>query len=347
MISIAQSVGCDLSKKDFKACICLKDQHNTIKVKASRSFANTAKGFEAFLGWVNKKMNPALSISFVMEATGVYYEALAYFLWDHDLKLSVELPNKTKKYAQSLGQRSKTDRIDARILAQLGLERKLRAWNPQSSNMRRLKKICRQRVRLIEHKTMVNNQLHAELNSFEPQKEIVQCLELQLKQLQKQIQQMEQFIQQLFKTDHWLKAHYQRISKIKGVNLITLATIIAETDGFALFRSRSQLVCYAGYDVVYNESGEQTKKNRISKRGNKFIRRVLHFPAIAAVKHEPRFKTLYNRIFQRRKIKMVAYVAVQRKLLTTIFALFKNQQEYDPQYFRTQPKMKNAFTNPN
>lgn len=331
---VAQSVGCDLSKKDFKANLSFKDDQANIKVKASRTFANTAKGFEAFLNWVNTKGDATLPIVFVMEATGVYHESLAYFLNDHQYEVSVQLPNKTKKYAQSLGQRSKTDQIDARILAQLGLERKLKRWNPQSANMRRLKKICRQRVRLIEHKTMINNQLHAELHSYDPQKEIVKCLKQNLNQLEKQIKQMEKLITKTFEQDPRLSAHQKRICRIKGINIITLATIIAETDGFALFNSRAQLVSYAGYDVVYSDSGEQSKKRRISKKGNKYIRRALHFPAISAARHEPTFSNLYQRIFDRSKIKMIALVAVQRKLLTTIYALFKSEQEFDPFYIK-------------
>lgn len=332
---VAQSIGCDISQKDFKANFSIMDDQRNIKIKASRTFANTTKGFEALQKWIDAKVKPELPLIVVMEATGVYYEALAYYLFEHQYELSVQLPNKTKKYAQSLGLKSKTDKIDARMLAQLGLERKLELWNPSSANMRQLKKLCRQRVRLIELKTMVSNQLHAEQNSYGSLKEVLHSLQQTLAQLKQQIATMEKHIHQLFVADEQLKKHYAHICKIKGLGLITLATIIAETDGFALFRSRSQLVSYAGYDVVYNQSGNQIRPTRISKKGNRYIRRALYFPAISVVKHEQPFKQLYQRILERRQRKMVALVAVQRKLLTIIFALYKSEQQYDPNYQNT------------
>jgi transposase len=78
-----------------------------------------------------------------MEATGVYYESLAYFLRDEKKTVHVVLPNYAKKYGQSLGVESKTDKIDARTLAQMGLERKLKEWQPFSSNFLTLKQLTR------------------------------------------------------------------------------------------------------------------------------------------------------------------------------------------------------------
>ena len=82
----------------------------------------------------------------------------------------------------------------------------------------------------------------------------------------------------------------ERSCKIKGIGITTAATIIAETDGFILIKNRSQLISYAGYDVIENQSGSSINgKTKISKKGNKYIRRALHFPALSAVKREPMF----------------------------------------------------------
>ncbi|MFT3945690.1 MAG: transposase [Agriterribacter sp.] len=125
----------------------------------------------------------------------------------------------------------------------------------------------------------------------------------------------------------------EQICKITGLGIQTLAVVVAETNGFAGFQSISQLVSYAGYDVVENQSGKRTGKTRISKKGNSHIRCALFFPAFNVVKYQVRpFVDLFQRVFERRKIKMKAYTAVQKKILEIIYVLWKKDQAFDPNY---------------
>ena len=140
-------------------------------------------------------------------------------------------------------------------------------------------------------------------------------------------------MQKLVAKDKQLQQRIEHICKIKGVAFVTVLAIIAETNGFELVKHKSQLVSYAGYDVVERESGSSIKgKTKISKQGNRHIRHALHFPAISVVKYHQEFKSLYERIFDRTKIKMKGYVAVQRKLLVLIYTLYKKNKAYDPKY---------------
>ena len=124
------------------------------------------------------------------------------------------------------------------------------------------------------------------------------------------------------------------INSIKGLGLISIATVIAETDGFALFENLSQLVSYSGYDVIRNQSGKHEGKTKISKMGNSRIRRILFMPAFSVVKYNVGpFINLYNRVYQRTMIKMKAYVAVQRKLLILIYTLWKKQEKFKPELY--------------
>ena len=201
------------------------------------------------------------------------------------------------------------------MLGQLGLERDLPKWEPLSDNIFVLKQLTRDRVSLIEEKTALSNKLHALSHSFQPHKEVIKRLKFRLKLIEKQIGQVEKQILQTVKQDLLLKERIDKICLLKGLGLITVATIIAETNGFALFTSRVQLTSFAGYDVVERESGTSIKgKTRISKKGNRFIRRALYFPALSAVKYEPYFAQLFDRVLNRTSIKMKAYVALQRKL---------------------------------
>lgn len=337
---IKQSVGIDLSKDDFKVCLWELLSSQKKRIKGSRTFKNTLVGFKAFVAWLKKRQQAGLSIHVTLEATGVYYEQLVHFLHQNtelELRLSVILPNMAKAYCKSLNQKSKTDRIDAKLLGQMGLERDLPIWKPLSPNIFLLKQLTRDRVSLIREKTMLANKLHALKHSFNPNRKAIKRLNSRLKLLAKQIKEVEKEIAQVAQADQVLYERIEKICKIKGIGLVTVVTIIAETNGFANFTSRTQLTSYAGYDVVHQESGTSVnRKTRISKKGNAFIRRALHFPALTVVKSEPSFKQLYQRVFERTAIKMKGYVAVQRKLLLIIYTLFKKNEAYDPNYHKSQ-----------
>lgn len=158
-----------------------------------------------------------------------------------------------------------------------------------------------------------------------------------LKTIDKELLVLEKQIKQLIDKDALLKNKYEKISVIKGVGLLTFAVLVAETNGFALFENQRQLVSYAGYDVVENQSGNKVGKTRISKKGNTRIRRILYMPALCAVTHqEPGLKALYERVYSRSGIKMKGYVAVQKKLLCLIYTLWKKDQAYDPAFGQKQ-----------
>ncbi|MVN23540.1 transposase [Mucilaginibacter sp. HMF7410] len=91
----------------------------------------------------------------------------------------------------------------------------------------------------------------------------------------------------------------------------------------------SNLSSYAGYDVVQRESGTSIKgKTKISKKGNRYIRNALYFPAMVACRYNPVLKENYLRIIQKKTSKMIGQVAIQRKLLALMYTLWKNDTEF-------------------
>jgi len=337
---IKQNIGVDISKDDYKISfyqllIDLKKNQQQQRIKGSRTFKNTLSGFKDFLKWIEKHRDETVKVRITMEATGVYYEQLVHYLNDQKkgYHISVVLPNMSKSYFKSLNIKSKTDKIDAKFLGQMGLERDLKEWQPVSDHLRMLKQLTRDRVSLLAQKTALSNRLHALNHSYQPHKQVTKRLKQQLKFLKKQIKEVEQQIEQLITKDEYLNERVEKICEVKGLGKITVATIIAETDGFNLFTSRGQLISYSGYDIVENESGSSIKgKTRISKKGNKYIRRALHFPSLVVIKYDANFRQVYDRVFDRTKIKMKAYVAVQRKLLFLIYTLFKKNEKYDSNF---------------
>lgn len=140
-------------------------------------------------------------------------------------------------------------------------------------------------------------------------------------------------MQNLLSHDPVLKNKIDQLCKIKGLGLLSVATIVAETNGFEGFENLRQLVSFAGYDVVENQSGLRSGKTKISKKGNSRIRRILFLPAFSAVRFgEPACQALFERVFLRSRIKIKGYVAVQKKLLTLCYALWKKNLNYDPLY---------------
>lgn len=327
------SVGNDISKDKFDACISSIDAMQYVKVISTRSFNNTKKGFESYLDWTKRKCKLELPVIHSMEATGVYYEKFAWFLHRSDECLSVILPNKAKKYLQSLGLKTKNDKIDAKGISRMGAEQNLARWEAPDKNMMELRSATRQREHLQETRTQINNQLHALQFGEYVNKKLIKQQEAIIALIDRQIKETFKMIEEIVNNDEGLKEKVEKITVIKGLGLISVATVIAETNGFKLFANQRQLVSYSGYDVIENQSGKHVGKTKISKRGNAHIRRILHMPAFSVVaNNEPIFKNLYVRVFACTKQKMKGYVAVQRKLLILIYTLWKKNEKYEKNY---------------
>lgn len=329
---LLQNIGIDASMKELQVCFMSLESGQIQKVKGTRTFPNSPKGFRALVSWATKKANQ-IAMRFTMEATGVYYESLAYFLHQQGHYVSVVLPNQSKAFIDSLNLKSKTDKLEAKALAQMGIERQLSPWEPSSEQMYQIKRHCRERVMLLEEKTMIANRLHAENHCAQPNKIVIKRMKQRLKLLEKQVTQVEQELHQIVASDQLLAQRIANIEAIKGLSFITVVTIIAETNGFALFKNRAQLTSFAGYDVVERQSGSSVKgRTRISKKGNRYIRRALHLPSLSVIRYNENFQQLYQRVYERTRIKMKGIVAVQRKLLILVYTLFKKNQAYDPEF---------------
>lgn len=327
--TIKQCVGIDISKGSFTACVCRKLLSGEALLSSVESFENNKTGYNQFVKWSRKITIPSVEVLFLMEATGIYYEGIAYHL--HKLKQSVcvILPNKVKHYAKSLNVKTKTDIVDARIIAQMGAERNLPLWQPPLPVLRQLRDLTRLYTDLKNERTVYLNRLDSENASAVALPFVIKSNLLILKELEKQIKQCEKEIEKTIISEEWLAEKVNKLITINGVGLLTLAIVIAETQGFALVSNRKQLASYAGYDVVQVESGTSVKgKTHISKKGNSRIRAALHFPALAASRYNQELKEDYQRINIAKPSKMVGATALQRKLLLLIYTLWKNNDVF-------------------
>jgi transposase len=333
---IKYALGIDVSMSSFHACLSGIDSSQNVKVKSTNSFSNNPTGFNLLHQWIQKHYNEyAIPLITVMEATGVYYEQCAMFLFKLNYKVAVVLPNKAKKYLQATGIKSKNDKIDAIGLARMAAEQSLPLWQPMDDFFYQLRSMTRQHQSLQELKTSVNNQLHGQLHSACTSKVVVKQLKQFITTIDKQIKAIAKAIKDHIKSNEEVAVKVENICAIKGVGILTVAVIIAETNGFILFENTKQLVSYAGYDVVENQSGKHFGKTRISKKGNSHIRRALHMPAFTVVTYQVTpFVELFNRTFERHKIKMKSYVSVQKKLLILIYSLWNNGEQFNCNYIK-------------
>lgn len=333
LATTAYALGLDIAKDSIAVCLTEIFDNKSHRIKASCTITNNLKGFDTLLNWLQKHCKHPVQIHCFLEATGVYYETCAYFLFHKDFQVYVLLPQKVKHFIRSLGVQTKNDTIDAKCLALMIFNPVLRPWKPISSSVYQIRQVNRQLQAIIKQKTQLSNQLHA-LNYSQFQNPVLlELMQNQLKNIEQQMIALQQELKNLVNQDKELAEKVNRIAQIKGVGIFTIITLLAETNGFVFFENAKQLCSYAGYDIVENQSGKKSGRTRISKHGNHQIRKVLHFPALSVVRYEIEpFKTLFDRLYQKNQIKMKAYVAVQRKLLTIIFTLWKNGQEFNPKH---------------
>lgn len=324
---LKQSIGVDVSKDTFACCFGYKEDGGSEHFSKSKSFENTQTGFQEFKNWVDEQSLTA-DTWYVMEATGVYYENLAYWLFEQDLNVSVMIPSKVNHYAKTLELKTKTDAVDARILSKLGLERTLRKWAVPTVLMREVRFLTRE-LRETKAKLVVSkNQLHAKTHAHRASAGTLRRLKRQIKLMEGQIIEIESELRVLVMNDASLSEKVEKLESIPGVGFMTAISVVGETNAFALFANSKQLVSYAGLDVRQNQSGKKEGKPRISKQGNSFIRHALYMPALSSTLHNANMKVFYNRINTNKPSKKIGVTAVARKLLVLMYTLWKNDSEY-------------------
>jgi transposase len=310
-----------------------------INIAAHKVFSNNPKGLKELKKW-EQKLNPEkVPVQFVMEATGVYHENAALFLYTNGYDVKLVLPNKAMHFQRTLEIKTVTDKTSANALAQMGLEKKLDNWEPPHPVFNKLRQLCRERNQLIDEQTMIKNQIEAEESGAWENSASVQRMKKRLSLVAKQKKETVTDMQQVVKAEPWLQEKLNYICSIPGVGFVTAITVMGETNGFNLTRNKRQLVSYAGLDVVVKDSGTSVKsKPRISHRGNGHLRKALYFPALAAIRKNEHMKNLFKRLVQKHGIKMKAAVAVQRKTLELIYILWKKEEMFDAEKYQSHIK---------
>ena len=326
---LKQCLGIDVSKLSLSLSLGYLTNDLSKKFESHIDVSNDLYGFKILHKWLEKSLETGVNFTIVMEATGVYHQHAAHYLYEQGYDICIMQSGRVKRYAQSLDQRSKTDALDSRMLSMLGLERNMRVWHPPSVVLQQLKALSRERSSLLKDRTQENNRQGAIFSSVVENSKASKRHKARLKLLNLQIKSIEEEMRSLTSKDQDLNRKLGFLESIPGISFISAATVVGETLGFESITSGKQLACYAGYDVVLRESGNFKGKTRISKKGNSHIRAALHMPSMTCVRCNPTLKLFYNRLKPNKAKPLVALVAVQRKLLILMFTLWQNEENYD------------------
>ena len=329
-MNLKYSVGLDVSSKKINSCISIIDDRQKVSVKSSSVISNTINGFKSLQDWISKHKKEDLPVVICMEATGIYHENCAYYLFEQGFDVSIILPNKAKKYLEAIGLKSKIDSIDAKGLSQMGAEQCLDTWQPMGTFFYQLRLLTRQHQNVTELKTVLKNQLDALGFAMHQSDPVNNQLKQTITLFETQIKELDKAIQSHIKSDEKIAEKVNNILLMKGLGVLTITTVLSETNGFELFNNYKQVVSYAGYDVVEAQSGTRVGKTKISKRGNSRIRRAMHMPSLVVIQCKVKpFKDLWDRTYEKHGVKMKSYVAVQKKLLVMIYHLWNKNESYD------------------
>ena len=314
-------LGIDISKEKVDVCLLRGDSH------VYGEFTNNKKGFKSLLKWLRK--NEAEQPHICMEATGYYWEDIAACLYDEGYRISVVNPMAIKAFGKSEMRRTKTDKVDAGIIARFCRANNPRLWEPPTPQRLEL----RDMVRTLEgFKTMQNQEKNrlSRTNLSTKAKEVHKKV---LRSIEKQIHELQEAIEEHVKSYPDLKEKWDLLLSIKGIGPGTAAIILSETEEVEVYESARQMAAHAGLTPKRHESGSSVRgRSKMSKMGNARLRRAFYMPAMVAARWNPIVKAFYERLIKAGKTEMVALGACMRKLLHIAYGVLKNKEVFDPDY---------------
>jgi transposase len=315
-------LGLDIAKLKFNACLMREGGKLRHKV-----FANNPDGFSQLSEWLEKQ--GAGRVHACLEATGAYGDSLAAHLHEQGHTVSVINPAAIKAYAQSRLSRTKTDRVDAALIAGFCSERRPPEWQPPAPELRELQALVRRLDSLVEVRTMEENRLSSGVTV----EAIRESVEGHIAYLAEQIKRTEALIRDHIDRHPGLKRQHELLDSIPGIGETTAAALLAEVPDIKEYRSARQVAAFAGLVPRERQSGSSVRgRVRLSKIGNARLRKALYFPAVTALRCSPFFQAWAEGLRRRGKSKMAVIGAVMRKLVHLAYGVLKTGRPFDPEW---------------
>lgn len=318
-------LGIDISKKDFHVAL-LKENGGT----KPKKFTNNTAGFESLQSWL--KQQGVAELHACMEATSIYGEALAEFLYEAGYQVSIVNPARIKGFAKSELLRTKTDSVDAALIARFCAAVKPSFWTPTAPEVKELQALLRRLDSLMEMSIAEQNRLETATAT------VAGLTQEHLEYLQQQQAQIKQLISDHFNRHPHLKQQRDLLKSIPGIGDVTASVLLAEIGRIEDYKNARQLAAYAGLTPCERSSGTSVRgKTRLSGMGNVRLRKALYMPAVVAMRHNPLLKAMSERLLGRGKVKMQVIGALMRKLVHLAFGILKSQKPFNPTYLLATP----------
>lgn len=318
-------IGIDISKLKFDVSLLFPD----LSYK-HQCFENNTKGFKSLFTFIKTYKEEAL---FCMEATNIYWLPLAKYLHAKNKKVLVINPIKTNAFSKMEMNRNKTDKADskciARYLKHLASKKELDKYlfKPKSKNFEKLQYLNTRLEQLNKTLNQEQNRLEA---SFD--KDVVRSITRTINNITKEINKIKLTISNIIIQDEYLNNQLQLLISIDGIGEKTAWAILAYIGDIIFYSSAKQITAYAGLNPRIEQSGTSINKSRLSKLGNKRLRKSLYMPALVAIRYNAKMLDLYERLLQRGKPKKVALCAVMRKLLVLSYGVLKSGKPFSFDY---------------
>ena len=312
-------LGIDIAKQKFDVALLLdgKTKHKTCK--------NTAEGFEILMIWLEKQ--GIQKVHACLEATGNYGEDLAVYLHEAGHTVSIVNPARIKGFAQSELIRTKTDKIDAGVIARFCLAMKPDVWIPPSPEIRSLRALVRRVDSLIDMRSQEKNRISTAHES------VVFLIKEHIAYLDQEIEKISKQIADLIGRNPQLKQRKELLDSIPGLGKATIPDILAELNDLDKFTHVREMVAFIGLAPKETLSGSSIKgKPRLCKIGHARLRKALYMPALVSIQCNPVMIAFYNRLKEKGKNGKVIVCAIMRKLIHVIFGVLKSGKKYDPNY---------------
>lgn len=313
-------LGIDVGKGDFHATLLLGDR------TWSKSFPNNKAGVTQLASWLkNRKVE---EVHACLESTGGFEEALALDLHERGYVVSVVNPSRIKAFAQSELLRTKTDAVDAGLIARFCKAHLPQAWVPPAPEIRALQALVRRHASIQDMLSTESNRLGA----ARVEGAVERSLREHVSYLEAELRRVIAEIDELVKRHPPLRGQRDLLTTIPGIADLTASRILGEMPNISEYRSARAVAAFAGLSPREHQSGTSCGRTRLAKTGNSRLRKMLYFPAMSATRCNPILKALYERLVAAGKPKMVALAAVMRKLLVLAYGVLKSNQPFDPAY---------------
>ncbi len=318
-------LGCDLSKDKIDIASIDKRSRKTLSEKTE---TNNLKGFKNIIKPYSSTLG---ELHIIVEATGNYHIKFTDYLEKANIKFSIVNPLRIKRFAQMKMLRLKTDKADAMIIAQYGVEQTPEAHKPLTTAQKELKALGTVRNHLIKQRTMTKNLLHSHNLLTDTTKESISAIKSTLKTFNVEIKKLDDKIEALIK-EHYNDT-YSKLLSIKGIGPKTASGTIAYLGDLNNFESHKQMASFIGITPAIRQSGKSLNKTSgITKQGNANLRTLFYLAALSASRSNSACIELYNRLILKGKQKKTALIAVANKLIKQLFAIIKFNRTFINNY---------------